>query len=135
MLIHLPALVAALTVALMLVTAILVGRARTRYGIHSPAISGHPAFERAWRVQMNTLEAAVMFLPSLWLATRYGIPGMAGALGVLWLLARAAYVAVYLRDPSRRGPAFGLGMLAMLALWLMGLLGVLRAMWRMAGAG
>jgi hypothetical protein len=33
-----------------------VGRARTRYGIKAPAVTGNENFERAYRVQMNTLE-------------------------------------------------------------------------------
>ena len=37
-----------------------------------------PAFERAYRVQMNTLESTVMFLPTLWLAANYGFSGWAG---------------------------------------------------------
>ncbi len=48
-----------------------VGRARGKYGIQPPATSGHPAFDRAFRVQMNTLENAVAFLPALWLFAMY----------------------------------------------------------------
>ena len=34
-------------------------------------MTGHPEFERAVRVQMNTIEQFVIFLPLLWLATIY----------------------------------------------------------------
>ena len=128
MLVHLPALVGALTVVLLFCTAFAVGRARTRYGIHAPAMTGHPVFERLARVQMNTLEAAMMFLPSLWLAARYGNPGVAGILGVVWLLGRAWYGFAYARDPASRGMPFGLGMLMMAALLVMGTVGAIRAM-------
>lgn len=128
MLIHLPALVAALTVVLLFFTAFAVGRARTRYGIHAPAMTGHPVFERLGRVQMNTLEAAMMFLPSLWLAARYSNPSVAGILGVVWLLARAWYGFAYSRDPASRGIPFGLAMLMTAALLVMGTVGVVRAM-------
>jgi uncharacterized MAPEG superfamily protein len=127
MLIHLPALVVAFTVVLLFATAFAVGRARSRYHIVAPAVTGHPAFERAWRVQMNTLEAAVMFLPSLWLASQYSNPSIAGILGVVWLLARTWYSLTYVRDPGRRGPPFGLGMLMTGVLLVMGLVGVIRA--------
>jgi Tfp pilus assembly protein PilE len=42
----------------------LVGKARTTYGVHAPAVSGHAMFERYYRVQMNTLEVMVVFLPA-----------------------------------------------------------------------
>jgi glutathione S-transferase len=32
-----------------------VGRARVKYGIKAPAVTGNEHFERAFRVQMNTL--------------------------------------------------------------------------------
>jgi uncharacterized MAPEG superfamily protein len=127
MLIHLPALVVALTVVLLFATAFAVGRARGRYHIAAPAITGHPAFERAWRVQMNTLEAAVMFLPSLWLASQYSNPSIAGVVGVVWLLARTWYGVAYTRDPGRRSVPFGIGMLMTGVLLVMGLVGVIRA--------
>ncbi len=39
----------------------LVGKARGTYGIDAPAITGHPVFERYYRVQQNTLENLVLF--------------------------------------------------------------------------
>jgi hypothetical protein len=44
----------------------LVGRARAKYGVKAPAISGPEAFDRIFRVQQNTLEGLVVFLPGLW---------------------------------------------------------------------
>lgn len=112
----LPALVAALAVLLLVVASGLVGRARGLYSIKAPATTGHPAFERTFRAQMNTQEATLMFLPTLALAAWLGHPLLAGTLGVIWLLARVWYLAAYLRDAERRGPAFGLGALMQLAL-------------------
>jgi glutathione S-transferase len=43
------------------------GRAREKYGIKAPSVTGHENFERAYRVQMNTVEQMVFFLPALWL--------------------------------------------------------------------
>ena len=43
------------------------GQARGRYRIKAPAVTGHENFERAYRVQMNTVEQMVFFLPALWL--------------------------------------------------------------------
>ncbi len=112
----LSALIAALTVLLLMVTAFIAGRARDVHGVKAPATTGHPAFERAFRVQANTMEAALMFLPTLALATWLGDARLAATFGAVWLLARVWYAAAYLRDAARRGPAFTLGMLMQLAL-------------------
>jgi glutathione S-transferase len=125
---HLPALVTLFTVLLMFGTTWIVGRARSRYGIKAPATSGDPAFDRAYRVQMNTLEQTVMFLPLLWLAANYGFTGWAGIAGLVWLVGRIWYAVAYLEDPSKRGPGFGISMLGQLALLIMAIAGVARAM-------
>ena len=124
--IHLPDLVILLTVLLLLAVTILTGRARGKYGIKAPATSGHPLFERAYRIQMNTLEQAVMFLPALWLAARWGNPSWAGILGLVWLAGRVWYVQAYTREPASRGKPFVLGMLALLLLILLAIWGVVR---------
>ncbi len=116
---QLPALVTLLNVLLQFATLVLVGRARGKYEIKAPAVSGHPLFERAYRVQMNTLEGTLMFLPVLWLAAYYGFPLWAGVLGLAWVLGRVSYMVGYMRDPSRR--AFGF----MLSTFCWGALGVL----------
>jgi uncharacterized membrane protein YecN with MAPEG domain len=116
---QLPAVVTLLTLLLMFYTVWMVGRARERYGIKAPSISGDPAFERAWRVQMNTLENAVMFIPALWLAAQYVDPLWAGIAGLVWLAGRVWYAAAYVRDASRRGPGFLVSMVAWAALMLM----------------
>lgn len=116
---QLPAVVTLLTLLLMFATVWMVGRARERYGIKAPSISGDPAFERAWRVQMNTLENAVMFIPALWLAAQYVDPLWAGIAGLAWLAGRIWYALAYLRDPSRRGPGYLVSMIAWAVLVLM----------------
>jgi len=125
---HLPALVTLLTVFLLLGTMIVVGRARGKYGIKAPAISGHPLFERAYRVQMNTLEQTVMFLPTLWLAANYGFSGWAGVAGLVWIVGRVWYAVGYLQDAAKREPGFVMAMLGWAALLVMACIGVTRAM-------
>jgi len=110
---YLPALVTLLTTLLLLGTMYAVGRARKSYDIKAPAVSGHPGFERAYRVQMNTLENTVMFLPTLWLAANYGFSGWAGIAGLVWLVGRVWYALAYLKDASKRGPGFTVSMLVM----------------------
>ena len=126
---QLPALVTLLTVLLLIGTVWVVGRAREKYEIKAPAVTGHPLFERAYRVQMNTLEQTVLFLPTLWLAATHGFGGLwAGIAGLVWLVGRVWYAAAYLKDPARRGPGFGVSMLGWIALLIMACIGVVRAM-------
>jgi glutathione S-transferase len=54
-----PALVTLATSLLLFACAAYVGRCRVRFAIKAPATSGHPQFEIAYRIQMNTLENTV----------------------------------------------------------------------------
>jgi uncharacterized membrane protein YecN with MAPEG domain len=125
---HLPALVTLLAILLMFATAFAVGRARVRYQIVAPATSGHPAFERAYRVQMNTLEAVMLFLPTLWLAAHYGFAGWAGIAGLFWWTGRVWYALAYLQEATKRGGGFALAMLGWVATLVLATLGVGRAL-------
>lgn len=123
----LSALLTLLVVLLQLFTGFNVARARGRYGIKAPAVTGHELFERAYRVQMNTLENAALMLPALWLFAGFVSDLGAAVLGGLWIAARVWYAVAYQNDPKKRGPGFGLAMLAFAGLWLGALWGVLRA--------
>lgn len=114
------AAVTLLTVLLMSVTTFLVGRARGLHGVKAPATSGHPDFDRAFRVQMNTFEASLMFLPALWVAGSFGDPIWAAAFGGIWLVGRVWYAAGYLAAANKRGAGFTIGMVALVALLLQG---------------
>ena len=83
-----------------------VGLARGRYEVPAPAMSGHPVFERTYRVQANTLEQLVAFLPGLWLFAAYVSTGLAALLGVAFVIGRLLYFRGYVQDPGKRGPGF-----------------------------
>lgn len=116
-----------LTLLLLFATGANVGRARGRYGIKAPATSGHEMFDRAFRIQMNTLENTVLVLPALWLCAIYVGDRWAGVIGLAWLLARLWYALAYQKDPAKRGPAFGLSFAAFAALWIGTACGLVRA--------
>jgi uncharacterized MAPEG superfamily protein len=124
--IHLPVLVVLLNVLVLLATGLIVARARDRHGIKAPATTGHPDFERAFRVQMNTLEHTVLFLPTLWLAATWGNPTWAGILGLVWIAARVWYIPAYLREAGARHNPFMLSMIAWALLLLLAIWGVVR---------
>ena len=115
-----------LIVLLMFGTTFAVGKGRHKYGVQAPAVTGHPVFERLYRVQMNTLEWAVMTLPCLWIAAAYVSDAVASGLGVVWWLGRIAYALAYAADPARRARGFTVGALAFGALGLVAGGGVIR---------
>jgi glutathione S-transferase len=119
-----PALVLALALLLYVAVFIAVGRARLRYGITAPAVTGAPEFERVFRVQQNTLEQLVWFIPSLWLFAVYASSLWAGIIGLVWVAARAYYALSYYRDPDARGPGFIVAFLAAGALLLGAIIGI-----------
>ena len=122
----LTSLVTLLVVALMFWTAINVGKARAKYDVKAPATSGHEMFDRAYRVQMNTLESAMLFLPSMWIyATLIGDLG-AGVSGAIWIAGRVWYAIAYQQDPAKRGPGFGIAFLAIVGMWTGGLWAVIQ---------
>jgi len=122
-----PAAVTLGTVVLLFSCAAYVAWARGRYGVRAPATSGAPQFEVAYRIQMNTLENAVAFLPALWLCALYLSATWAGVFGAVWLAARVWYVLAYARNPKRRGPAFTLSVAAVVVLGAAAGFGMLRA--------
>ena len=113
---------------LMVATGINVGRARTRYGVKAPAVTGHEMFERAFRIQMNTLENAAIMLPAVWLYAGFIGDRGAGVMGAVWVIARIWYAAAYQKDPAKRGGGYGLSVAAFAGLWLGALWGVVQVM-------
>jgi glutathione S-transferase len=124
----LPALTTLAALLFYVVTIVNVGRARGRYKIDGPAVTGHPDFERVVRVQMNTLEQLVAFLPALWLFALYLSPNWAATIGSAWIAGRVIYAIGYYRAADKRAAGFGITVLAFAALWLGAAWGVARAL-------
>jgi glutathione S-transferase len=93
-----------------------VGQARAKFGVPAPAMSGHPEFDRRNRVQMNTLEQLAMFLPAIFLAAPVLGDAATAGVGLLWSVGRIVYARAYYADAAKRGPGFGLTLLATLVL-------------------
>jgi glutathione S-transferase len=120
------ALVTILAIVVYFYMGIRVGQLRVKHGVKAPATSGHPEFDRAFRVQMNTLEHLPVIIPLLWLTTFYfaPFPMAAPALGLVWVLGRVLYMDGYMRDPEKRGPGFGLCAVAEILLLILALIGI-----------
>lgn len=123
-----PALVSLLALLLYFIVTINVGRARAKYGIPAPQMSGNPDFERVLRVQQNMLEQLIFFLPALWIFCWYLNPLWGAGLGSLWVVGRILYAWGYYRAAEQRGTGFALASLSSLVLLLGGLVGVILAL-------
>ena len=114
---RLTALVTLLALAFYFFTCINVSRSRTKTGVKVPAMSGHPDFERAFRIQMNTLEWMPIVLPSLWLFAIYISDAIAAAIGAVWIIGRIIYFIGYSQSAAKRGPGFAIQAFAAISLW------------------
>lgn len=123
-----PAIITLLNIVLLLWVGALVGRARVQYKVAAPATTGNPMFERAFRVQMNTIENTVIFLPALWLAALGGATTLIAMAGLIWIAGRIVYAVAYLKDPAKRGPGYLVSILAFAVLLLDAAVGIVRAL-------
>jgi glutathione S-transferase len=125
----LSAAVTVLAVLLGLYTMMLVGRMRGKHGVQAPAVTGAPEFERAFRVQMNTLEQFVLFLPLLWLATVYPVLSgyLAPGLGLVWIIGRVLYATGYMAEAAKRSSGFLIAGIALLGLLALSIVGIIHA--------
>ena len=130
-----PALVTVGVIALLFAVSWNVGKARGKYGIQAPATSGHPAFDRAFRVQMNTLESVVAFLPALWLFAAYVSAVWSAVFGAIWLVGRVWYAIAYQRDAATRGTPFVIASAAFMVLAVGAALGVARVFFYLGVTG
>jgi glutathione S-transferase len=119
----LTAIVTVLALIEYIVLGVRVGRARGQYGVAAPATTGHPVFERHFRVHQNTLEQLIVFVPALWLFAYYVSNRVAAVLGLMFIIGRALYARGYVADPKQRSTGFGLSMVSSALLLLGGLIG------------
>lgn len=116
-------------------TGLNVGRARGKHGVKAPTMTGPLPFECAVRVQANTLEWMVIFLPLLWLAAIYFSPAMTilwlswlpPILGVIWIIGRWFYMTGYMAAPEKRETGFSIAALAIVALLICAIVGIVMA--------
>ena len=129
---HFTALVTCLAILFYFFTSIQVSKARAKFGVKVPAISGNPDFERVFRVQMNTLEWMPIFLPSLWLFAIYISDAVAAALGAgLDRRPHPLFDRLFARPPPSAAAALRIQAGAAIILWL-GALGAI--VWRLVHA-
>ena len=104
-----------------------VARARGKYEIAAPAMTGNPIFERHVRVQQNTLEQLVIFIPAILLFATYVSTGIAALLGLVFVVGRFLYSRGYVEEPGKRGTGFLIGQVGQAILLLGGAVGAIVA--------
>jgi len=124
----LPALVTIFALLVYFWNVITCGRARGRNGVIAPATTGCPEFERAFRIQQNMVEQLILFIPSVFIFSLTIQPLAGAALGLAFVIGRIVYSVSYAKDPAKRGPGFGLGMLSVSILLLGSLAGIIRVL-------
>lgn len=119
-------MVVLLAVLQYVIVGMIVGRARVWYGVMAPAVTGHPKFERWFRVHQNSLEMLIAFIPAIWLYGWWVSPTWATGFGLLFVGARIIYTVQYVVDPSTRKFGAALTYFAVLALTIGGIFGAIR---------
>ncbi len=124
----LSAVVVVLAVLFIAYTFVNVGIARGKTRIEAPAVTGHPTLERAYRVQLNTVEQAIMFFPLLWLATRYfhSLAWLPAAFGLVWVIGRFIYLRGYMKAPDKRSTGFLISLAATVGLLVISIIGIVQ---------
>jgi uncharacterized MAPEG superfamily protein len=122
------AVVTILAILVVFWTGLTVGGMRGKHNIQAPATTGHPEFDRAYRVQMNTMEQFVLFLPLLWLANAFFhmLPLLTGAIGLVWIVGRIIYALAYMADPAKRSLGFTISILATAGLLILAVVGIVQ---------
>lgn len=124
----LTSLAVVLALLVYLVLGFLVGAARGKFNVPAPASSGHPEFDKRYRVHMNTLEQLALFLPAVFLAVPVLGDTVTAAIALVWSLGRIIYARAYFADAAKRGPGFGLTFFPTLILVGAGAYGAVRAL-------
>lgn len=101
-----------------------VGSARPKYHVEAPKTEGNETWERLFRVQMNTLEQLIVFVPGMMLFASYASAQWAWIPGILFIIGRQLYAMEYLKEPKTRVTGMALTLFANAALLGGGLIGV-----------
>lgn len=102
-----------------------VGANRARYQVEAPKTSGNEIWERIHRVQQNTLEQLIVFIPATWFFSLYVSALWVMLPGLLFIFGRQLYSWEYVSRPPSRAPGMALTLLANAVLVGGALVGVL----------
>jgi uncharacterized membrane protein YecN with MAPEG domain len=81
-----------------------VGAGRGKHKVDAPACAGNEIFERSFRVQQNTLEQLIIFIPATFAFAYYVDPAWVILPGAVFIIGRFLYSSEYMNDPKSRAP-------------------------------
>lgn len=102
-----------------------VGKARAIYKVAAPYTDGPVEFLSKLRVQTNTVEQFILFLPLLWLCGLYLSDLIAAILGCIWIIGRIIYALNYYKAPEKRHLGFGIAFFASISLLIGSITGLI----------
>jgi len=105
-----------------------VGLARGKYNVNAPACDGDETFDRLFRVQQNTMEQLIVFVPATYAFAIYLSDLWVLAPGLAFIIGRFLYSAEYVKDPASRTPGMAITLLSNVVLVLGALFGLMKAM-------
>lgn len=105
-----------------------VGLARGKYKVEAPACEGDENWNRLFRVQQNTLEQLIIFIPGCYAFSFYLSELWVLVPGFVFILGRFIYSSEYIKDPKSRTPGMALTLLSNVVLVLGALFGLVRVM-------
>jgi glutathione S-transferase len=80
------------------------GFTREKYGVDAPKVSGNDVWERIHRVQINTMEQLVIFIPGMLIFSHYVSQTWVVIPGVIFIVGRQIFSHLYIKDPKTRTP-------------------------------
>ena len=92
------------------------GLSREKYGVDAPKTVGDEKWECIYRVQQNTMEQLVIFIPGMLLFAHFVSPKWVLLPGVAFLIGRQLYSHLYCTNPKKRAPGVALSMFSNIAL-------------------
>lgn len=118
------ALIIVLALTQYLVFGTRVGINRGKYGVKAPKTTGDETWERMYRVQMNTMEQLIIFIPAMVVFSMYVSSKWVLIPGLMFIVGRQLYSWEYVKDPDSRVPGMALSGLSNAVLLLGSLLGI-----------
>jgi len=100
------------------------GFSREKYDIKAPKTVGNERWERIYRIQQNTMEQLLIFIPGTVIFSLYVSATWVLLPGILFIVGRHIYSRLYLESPENRGPGMVLSFFSNIFLVIAGLVGI-----------
>jgi len=101
-----------------------VGFSRGKFEVNAPKTVGNDQWERLFRIQQNTMEQLVIFVPAVLIFAHYVSSMWVLLPGSLFIIGRQIYAHLYAKDPASRSPGVILSLFSNIAMVIGGLIGV-----------